>query len=472
MIGPRDERGDVGGDAGRGFEGPAHDAVAHGCRLGSGGVADHLPVRGRVDGEGERRLHVRLLEARIHASRVGGLELRVEVRLVVDGIDESVQALAGVHVDAVGLDHQGVVGLQAIEVHARPGEGGGGVNGGAVEGDGPHALGDEVDPGRRGCAVEHDRGCRREGCAAAGQVKRHVIGHDGDGGGSVARLGAGQVLGHCRILSPSVTSVRSMEGRHVVYELAGASLSPIPPGKGRPALIRGLDDTAHLKRWVDAGTLLGLVRDSDFIPHDTDIDIAVILTPDEGLALDLPAGDVVRQVRWQHLPMQFAYWHDGVIVDLYFYYSGIEKGYLVNCNTNCVLRIPDKYAQAELGSFEWSGLSIPTPSPVDDYLEWTYGSDWRTPKSDKGLWTEDRPNISEVSISEEWELPGIHSTIANYLDQARSSLPSWSSDVESRPDTATYLVEAVSRLKVAVAQRDQAMIERDRVLARVKDLSK
>ena len=108
---------------------------------------------------------------------------------------------------------------------------------------------------------------------------------------------------------------------------------------------------------------------------------------------------------------------------------------------------------------------------MDDYLEWTYGSDWRTPKSDKGLWTEDRPNISEVSISEEWELPGIHSTIANYLDQARSSLPSWSSDVESRPDTATYLVEAVSRLKVAVAQRDQAMIERDRVLARVKDLS-
>ena len=159
-------------------------------------------MRWRIDGEGEGGLHVWLFETRVHASRVRGLELRVEVGLVVDRVDESMQALAGIHVHAVGLNYDRVVGLKPGEFDPGAGEGGGRVYGSAVQCDCPHALGDEIDPGRRCCAVEDDRGGGRECGRATGQVEGHVIGRDGDGGRAVARLGAGQVLGHGRILSP------------------------------------------------------------------------------------------------------------------------------------------------------------------------------------------------------------------------------------------------------------------------------
>ena len=54
-------------------------------------------------------LQVGLVEAREHPLGVGGFELRVQVDLVVDRVDEPVQALAGVGVAAVGVDDQDVV---------------------------------------------------------------------------------------------------------------------------------------------------------------------------------------------------------------------------------------------------------------------------------------------------------------------------------------------------------------------------
>ena len=63
-------------------------------------------MRGRGDGDVEGGLEVGLVEAGEHPLGVGGLELRVQVHLVVDRVDEAVQALTGVRVEAVGLDDQ------------------------------------------------------------------------------------------------------------------------------------------------------------------------------------------------------------------------------------------------------------------------------------------------------------------------------------------------------------------------------
>ena len=89
---------------GVGSKRPRRAAVAVLLRLGGRGVRDDLPRLGRGDRELERRLEVGLLEHREHAAGVGHLELRVEVDLAVDGVDEAVQALAGVRVEAVGVD--------------------------------------------------------------------------------------------------------------------------------------------------------------------------------------------------------------------------------------------------------------------------------------------------------------------------------------------------------------------------------
>ncbi len=96
-----DERRDVGGDPRRRREAP-HRAL----RLGRRRVGDHRPALRRLHGEPERRLQVRLLEAREHPAGVRHLELRVEVSLLVHRVDEAVQPLAGVGVRAVRDDRQ------------------------------------------------------------------------------------------------------------------------------------------------------------------------------------------------------------------------------------------------------------------------------------------------------------------------------------------------------------------------------
>ena len=98
-------------------------------------VRDDLPVVRCGHGEGERGLEIGLVEAGEHAAGIDHLELRVEVHGLVDRIDEAVQALAGVHVGAVGDDPQLVLLGQV-----RQGDAGAvedtEVEGDAVEGDG------------------------------------------------------------------------------------------------------------------------------------------------------------------------------------------------------------------------------------------------------------------------------------------------------------------------------------------------
>jgi hypothetical protein len=74
---------------------PDGDALADRLRLGGGGVRHDLPLRGSGDVELEGGLQVGLLERGEHPAGVGDLELRVEVRPAVGGVDEAVQALAG-----------------------------------------------------------------------------------------------------------------------------------------------------------------------------------------------------------------------------------------------------------------------------------------------------------------------------------------------------------------------------------------
>jgi hypothetical protein len=251
-------------------------------------------------------------------------------------------------------------------------------------------------------------------------------------------------------------------------------MSDFPSGVVRRVLAQSLRDTAHLRRWVDGGTLLGIVRDGDVIPHDTDIDIAVELTLDEGLVLEVPPGDVLRKVRWHHLPMQYSYDIDGVCVDLFFYYSGIEEEFLVNCTPDCIIRIPVSLVEPIRGDFAWQDMALPIPAMLEEYLEWTYGADWRTPKTTKSPFSEERPHLAPTSAADDWTLPGVHGTIADYLNQARAAMPSWGDGTDSNsgpgPGSPAYLVEALARMKEAIAQRDRAIVERDVALGRLRAL--
>ena len=147
MIRTGNQGGDVRGHPGRRFEGPGGGVLAGGFGCGRWGVAHHLPVRRGGDRQLERRLQVGLFEARIHTPRIGGFELCVEVCLVIDRIDEAVEAFARVHVAALRLDRDGVVLRESGQVDASTLDHGAGIEFGAVQGHRLDALADQVDPG-------------------------------------------------------------------------------------------------------------------------------------------------------------------------------------------------------------------------------------------------------------------------------------------------------------------------------------
>ena len=151
VVGAGDEGRDVRRHAGCGREVPAGGAITQASLLGVGRIAHHDPVLRCADMQSEGRLEVRLLEAGVHPPRVGRLELGVEVDLVVDGIDEAVQALACPHESAAGAHDEDVLWLKAIETDAMTIEDLVWHELVAVEVDRQHLRCDEVDPGRRAC---------------------------------------------------------------------------------------------------------------------------------------------------------------------------------------------------------------------------------------------------------------------------------------------------------------------------------
>ncbi len=131
-------------------------------------------MRGRGDLHVEGGLEVGLVEAGEHALGVGRLELRVEVDLVVDGVDEAVQALTCVRVQAVRVDHQDVVFGQAGQRDAGGFVVSGHIQGVAVECRAVDRVGRQVDEGvGTGKCVEcHGRGGPEGAVAQACRCRR------------------------------------------------------------------------------------------------------------------------------------------------------------------------------------------------------------------------------------------------------------------------------------------------------------
>jgi hypothetical protein len=197
LVVPGDERDQIGGDPLGGGEDPGRRALARGRRLRGGRVGDDPPVGGRGDGELEGGLEVGLLEAGEHASRVGDLELRVEVDLLVHGVHEAVQPLAGVHVPAGREDPHRVLALgEGGQLHAGAVEAGGRVlEQLAVELDLVDLLGDQVEEGlpRLG-GGDAQRGLGAEGPLVGGEVQADLVGVGAEEGGATSRLVPGEVL--------------------------------------------------------------------------------------------------------------------------------------------------------------------------------------------------------------------------------------------------------------------------------------
>lgn len=153
-----------------------------------------------------------------------------------------------------------------------------------------------------------------------------------------------------------------------------------------------------VKYWLEAGTLLGILRDGDLISWDYDADLGI---------LSESADDIMR-LRFKFLPKYLikrrktqSPWIPGEIrvikvktpwekirqinfhVDLFCVYPVKNKYRWVDSNA---LKHVDKKYYDTLNTIEWEGRTINIPNYVEEYLSLRYGN-WQVPEQnyDAGL---------------------------------------------------------------------------------------
>lgn len=130
--------------------------------------------------------------------------------------------------------------------------------------------------------------------------------------------------------------------------------------------------------WVSVGTAIGLYRDGDFIPDDTDIDIGIRAR--KGMREPELPMKLIRTTHHEDRITQKAYMDDNdCIIDLFFYYEDEEDGRLITWSESGKINKPNfrtKKLETKYGK-------LPFLHPIEDYLEDRYG-DWRTKRDEKG----------------------------------------------------------------------------------------
>lgn len=176
--------------------------------------------------------------------------------------------------------------------------------------------------------------------------------------------------------------------------------------KGCLELLYYVDDIltkANIPYWLNYGTLLGVYRDNDFIPHDYDLDVGIMLENHLSVK-DLMLDNGLKPVFEAHMG---GTWDSPDIVEYRFEYKGVsidfntykKKGENIietldfvmvkeiNYNLNLGSRQPILVEGVTipftgLKTIEFKGRSFSIPENTEGYLIANYGPSWRVPVKD------------------------------------------------------------------------------------------
>ena len=131
--------------------------------------------------------------------------------------------------------------------------------------------------------------------------------------------------------------------------------------------------------WPMFGTLLGLVRENDIIPHDEDIDLGFFKS-DEKKLLEM-LDDIHNNTDFTVIRNQFksiyTVWKDDVFIDLYLYEptdtEQINQGHRHFYNLLEEEMFP-------FGKIKFRNIELNCIAKPEAFLERYYGKDWKTPK--------------------------------------------------------------------------------------------
>ena len=175
---------------------------------------------------------------------------------------------------------------------------------------------------------------------------------------------------------------------------------------GCQELLYRVDDIlsqAGIPYWLNYGTLLGAYRDNDFIPHDYDLDIGLMMEYQEKVK-KLMCDNGLTQVFEAHMggawdepeAVEYRFEYNGVCIDFNYYFEkecGTVSTYdfvlikNVNYNSNMGKRNPIivegvTSPLSGLRKIVFRGREFAIPDNTEDYLVANYGPSWRVPVKD------------------------------------------------------------------------------------------
>lgn len=138
--------------------------------------------------------------------------------------------------------------------------------------------------------------------------------------------------------------------------------------------------------WLSDGTLLGAIRENDFIAHDYDIDVGVLASsfdPKAVHALIDEYGFTLSQT-WG-VPedgFSLSVERDNIRLDIFFYYprdAGLYYSYYARLTMTKAKRYDCIYPEVTCIKRVFLGHKFWVPKDAEKHLETQYGPDWRVP---------------------------------------------------------------------------------------------
>lgn len=164
-------------------------------------------------------------------------------------------------------------------------------------------------------------------------------------------------------------------------------------------LIKEVLDKENIEFWLDYGTLLGAMREKDFIAHDLDLDIGIFYSDNISRieeALKKVNIKKIREFKLEEKIVEESYEYKGMLFDIFYYFHDNEKMWAHSFTfTNCKLeknhfddrdestgfeggiKLVNKFRGLE--PIEFKGKEYLAPKDPIGYLIENYGPNYNIP---------------------------------------------------------------------------------------------
>lgn len=140
--------------------------------------------------------------------------------------------------------------------------------------------------------------------------------------------------------------------------------------------VKTILDKAEIPFWLESGTLLGAIRDKDFIEYDKDIDISIMREYQEDIeVLDFSSvGTKGRHIHGDFMSSHYII-KDGYKIDIY-YWTKVKDEYVSYTNAEFCTVVDKEYFD-NLKKIKFKGMLVRVPNNPVQYLRDKYGDpDW------------------------------------------------------------------------------------------------